>query len=143
MDQLEEELINLVDRGTIKYSALAKKVNCPLSTVHFRMKKLEEGGIIKLYKGDIDWKKAGFDLTAFILVNIDVNLLKAMHKTQDKLLKELLGVAYVKEGFIVTGEADLILKIMARNSEHLKEILFGHIDAKEGVVKTKTMIVLG
>jgi len=142
MDDFDEELLHFVDSGTVKYTSLAKKLNAPLSTVHFRMKRLEKEGVIKYFKGEIDWGKAGFQLTAFIFVNIDVNLLKSIGKTQEKLLKELLNVPYVSEGYLITGDEDILLKVMAKDSSHLKETLLNHIDAKEGVVKTKTVIVL-
>jgi DNA-binding Lrp family transcriptional regulator len=142
MDEIDEELLHEVDVGTIKYTALAKKLNAPLSTVHFRMKKMEKEGVIRRYKGEVDWKKAGFPLTAFIFVNIDVNLLKKIGKSQEKLLRELLGTAYVREGYIITGDEDILLKVIAKDSAHLKDTLLNHIDAKEGVVKTKTVIVL-
>ncbi len=143
MDNLDEELIAHVDSGTIKYTALAKKTNFPLSTVHFRMKKLENEKIIRHYKGDIDWKKAGFPLSAFVLISIDINLLKSLRRTQEQILKELLQIMYVREGYITTGEADILVKVIAKDSSHLKEILLDYIDAKEGIVKTNTMIILG
>lgn len=142
MDQLDEEIVELTDSGTIRYSSLAKKLGRPLPTIQVRVKKLEREGVIKRYKAEIDWKKAGLPLTALILVNIDINLLHHLKKSQDKLLGELLKVPYVKEGFIITGEADILLKVLSKDSEHLKDILLDHIDSKEGVVKTKTMIVL-
>ena len=143
MDNLDEELISNVDAGIIKYTALAKKINAPLSTVHFRMKKLEREGIIEYYKGEIDWKKAGFTITAFVLVSVDKSLLTKVKRTQDDILKELLQVMYVREGYITTGDADLLIKVIARDPSHLKEILFDYIDIKDGVVKTTTMIILG
>ncbi len=143
MDSFDEGLIDLVDSGTIRYSALAKRANAPLSTVHMRMKKLEKSGVIRHYKGDIDWKKAGFQMEAFILINIDVNLLQNLKKSQEKLLKELLSLEYVKEGYLITGEADILVRVIAKDSAHLKEILLNHIDSIYGVVRTKTLVVLG
>lgn len=142
MDELTEEIIVKLDSGTVKYTDIAKKLNAPLSTIHFRMKKLEKEGVIRNYKGEIDWKKAGYPITAFIFVNIDVDLLKKIHKTQDDLLRELLGLMYIREGSLITGEADILLKVIAKSSEHLKEILLGFIDSKHGIVKTKTSLVL-
>ena len=142
MDQLDEELLQLVDGGIIRYSALAKKTGSPLSTVHIRMKKLEQNKVIKNYKGEVDWKKAGLPLTAFIFIDIDVNLLRGIKKTQDKMLKELLSLQYVREGCVITGEADLLVKVIAKDSTHLKDILLNHIDNVQGVVRTKTVVVL-
>ncbi len=142
MDQLDDELLQLVDSGVIRYSELAKKMNSPLSTIHIRMKKLEQNKVIKNYKGEIDWKKAGLPLTAFIFINIDVNLLHSLKKTQDKMLKEFLSLQYVREAYVITGEADLFVKVIARDSTHLKDILLNHIDMVQGVVGTKTVVVL-
>ncbi|MDE1768084.1 MAG: Lrp/AsnC family transcriptional regulator [Candidatus Micrarchaeota archaeon] len=142
MDAIDEELIVKMDKGTIRSSMLSKRLGLPASTTHFRIKRLEKEGIIKGYKGEIDWKKAGFPLEAFIFVNIDVDLLKSIKKTQDRLLKELLAIMYVREGYIITGDSDILIRVMARDTEHLKEILLNSIDAKEGVVKTHTTIIL-
>lgn len=142
MDQFDDELLQFVDSGVIRYSELAKKTNSPLSTVHIRMKKLEKSGVIRTYKGDIDWRKAGLPLTAFIMIDIDIDLLQTLKKTQDKMLKEFLSLKYVKEGYVITGEADLMLRVLAKDSTHLKEILLNHIDKVRGVVRTKTIVVL-
>jgi len=141
MDQIDEDLIQLVDSGTTNYTKIAKKLGMSLSTVHFRMKKMEKEGIIKKYRGEIDWAKAGFPFTAFVFVNIDVDLLKKIGKTQEQLLKELQG-PYVKEGYIITGDEDMLLKVIAKDPAQFKEILLKHIDSKEGIVKTKTIIAL-
>ncbi|MEM3202538.1 MAG: winged helix-turn-helix transcriptional regulator, partial [Candidatus Micrarchaeaceae archaeon] len=122
MDQIDEDLIQLVDSGIISYTKIAKKLGMNLSTVHFRMKKLEKEGIIKKYKGEIDWAKAGFPFTAFVFINIDIDLLKRIGKTQEQLLSELRG-PYVKEGHIITGDEDMLLKVIAKDSAHFKEIL--------------------
>ncbi|HUB92642.1 MAG TPA: Lrp/AsnC family transcriptional regulator [Candidatus Saccharimonadales bacterium] len=143
MDDLDEELISNVDSGTIKYTALAKKTNTPLSTIHFRMKRLEREKVIRYYKGEVDWKTAGFAITAFVLIGMDKTALKVAKKTQEMILKELLEIMYVREGYITTGEADIFVKIIARDTAHLKDILLDYIDSKEGIVKTNTMIVLG
>jgi Lrp/AsnC family transcriptional regulator for asnA, asnC and gidA len=143
MDNLDEELISNVDTGIIKYTALAKKLNSPLSTVHFRMKRLEKEKVIKYYKGEIDWKNAGFTITAFVMISVDKIVLKEKKRTQETILKELQGVLYVREGYITTGDADIIIKIIAKDTSHLKDIILNYIDSKEGIAKTNTMIVLG
>lgn len=143
MDQIDERLLELSNRGVTKYSSLARKLDMPLSTVHSRMKKMELEGIIRGYRADVDWKKAGLTLTAFVLIKVDVNMLKRTGKTQDELLEDLIGINYVDEGYVITGEADVMIRITARDSVHLKEILLRGIDSMEGIVATRTIIVLG
>lgn len=143
MDELDEELLTNIDSGLIKYSSLSKKLSSPISTIHFRIKKFEKEKVIKYYKGEIDWEKAGFSLTAFVLISVDINLLKSMKRNQDMVLKELLAIIYVREGYITTSDADIIIKVIAKDTTHFKEILLNYIHSKAGIVNTKTMVVLG
>jgi Lrp/AsnC family transcriptional regulator for asnA, asnC and gidA len=142
MDRLDGEILELADSGTIRYTSIAKKLGAPISTVHMRLKKLEKEGTIKKYKADVDWKKAGLDITAYVMINIDVDTLKRIGKTQDKLLKELKNILDVKEGSIIIGDADLLIKIIAKDTSHLKDILLNYVGKIEGITTTKTFIVL-
>lgn len=143
MDETDIQLLELSEQGNTKYSTLAKKLDMPLSTIHSRMKKLEQDGVIRGYRADVDWRKTGLNLSAFVLIKADVSLLRNTGKTQDDILDELLETDYVDEGFVVTGEADLLVRITARDSSHLKEILLKDIDSMEGITGTRTIIVLG
>ncbi len=142
MDRTDEEIIEAVNSGTIRYSAIAKRLNIPLSTVHFRVKRLEREKIIKYYRAEMDWKKAGLTLLAFIYINVDVSLLKSLKKTQRKLLDELLKVPGVQGGYLITGDSDIMLEVIARDSEHLSQIILDYIDSKEGIVRTNTIVAL-
>ncbi|MCL5100902.1 MAG: Lrp/AsnC family transcriptional regulator [Candidatus Marsarchaeota archaeon] len=142
MDELDEQLINYIDSGVTKYTDIAKKMNLPLSTVHFRIKRLEREKVIRYYKGEIDWKKAGFGITAYMLINFNIEQLKENGKTPDSLLKELLELPYVKEGHLATSDVDIILKVIARDTMHIKDMLVNEIYGKKGIANTKTMIVL-
>ncbi len=143
MDDTDKQLLELSEQGYTRYSTLAKKLDMPLSTIHSRMKKMEQEGVIRGYRADVDWNKAGLKLSAFVLVKADVKLLRDTGKTQDDLLRELLETDYVDEGYVVTGEADILVRITAVDSAHLKEILLRDIDSMEGITGTRTIIVLG
>lgn len=143
MDEVDIKLLELAELGRTRYSSLAKEMDMPLSTIHSRMKKLELDGVIRGYRADVDWKKTGLSLISFVLIKADVSLLRKTGKTQDDLLEELLQVEYVDQGYVITGEADLMVKITARDSSHLKEILLNDIDSMDGITGTRTIIVLG
>lgn len=143
MDQTDLKLLELADQGITKYSLLARKLDMPLSTVHSRMKRMELDKVIRGYRADVDWKKAGLNLTAFVLIKADVGKLRETGNTQDTLLEELLETDYVDQGYVITGEADLLIRITARDSTHLKDILLRDIDSMDGITGTRTIIVLG
>jgi DNA-binding Lrp family transcriptional regulator len=143
MDETDLKLLELADQGITKYSLLARKLDMPLSTVHSRMKRMELDKVIRGYRADVDWKKAGLNLTAFVLIKADVGKLRDTGKTQDTLLEELMDTDYVDQGYVITGEADLLIRITARDSAHLKDILLKDIDSMDGITGTRTIIVLG
>jgi DNA-binding Lrp family transcriptional regulator len=143
MDELDERILHQLEDGKIRYMGISKSVGVPVSTVHSRVKRLEREKVIRKYTADIDWRKAGLNVSAYILIDIDVDELKRLGKTQDKMLKELLGIMYVKEGSIITGEHDLIIKVAAKDTLHLREILLDYIGNVKGIKKTNTMVILG
>ncbi|MCL4337228.1 MAG: Lrp/AsnC family transcriptional regulator [Candidatus Thermoplasmatota archaeon] len=143
MDETDLKLLELADHGTTKYSLLARKLDMPLSTVHSRMKRMELDRVIRGYRADIDWKRAGLNITAFVLIKADVGKLRETGKTQDSLLEELLETPYIDQGYVITGEADILIRITARDSGHLKDILLRDIDSMDGITGTRTIIVLG
>lgn len=142
MDSTDEEILERLNAGAIRSSSIAKKMGLPMSTVHFRIKRLEKEKIIKYYKAEIDWKNAGLSVLAFVYINIDVNLLKDIKKSQKTLLAELLKIPGVQEGYIITGDSDMMLKVMSKDTEHLSKIILEAIDSKEGITRTKTIVSL-
>ena len=88
-------------------------------------------------------RKAGYGVMAYVLISVDINMLRNLKKTQDMLLEELMQLPYVMDGNITTSEADVVLRIIAKDTQHLKEIILSNIQSKPGIVNTKTMVVLG
>jgi Lrp/AsnC family transcriptional regulator for asnA, asnC and gidA len=142
IDDTDREIIACLDRGKVKVHEIAAKLSMKQSTVHARIMRLRKEKILKGIKGSIDWKRAGWGITAYVLINIDTHLLRSIKKTQDQLRQELLASDNVKEAQVITGDADLMAKVIARDTEEFKGILLNHIDGINGIVKTKTMIVL-
>lgn len=142
MDGIDERIIECLNAGFIRSSVISKRLGLPMSTIHFRLKRLQRDKIIRYYKADIDWKKAGLSVLAFIYINIDVNLLKGIKRSQKALLDELLRIPGVQEGYIITGDSDIMLKVMSKDTEQLSRIILEAIDSKEGIIRTKTIISL-
>ncbi|MCQ5377028.1 MAG: Lrp/AsnC family transcriptional regulator, partial [Candidatus Methanomethylicia archaeon] len=74
MDLDETDLIILNElQGdfTTSYRDIAKKLNMSVGTVHNRVKKLKETGVIKSFTAIIDAEKLGYELTAIILMQVE------------------------------------------------------------------------
>jgi len=72
---------------------------------------------------------------AFVLINAEIG-------SEDEVLKELKGVSYVKEAYVVYGVYDIVAKVEAESMDKLKEIVTWKIRRLENVRSTLTMIVV-
>lgn len=121
---------------------ISKKTLLPITTVHNRIKKLENLGIIKHYSAIIDYKKLGKAITAYILMSIDYIYLKEKNITQHELAKKISMHPLVQEANMVTGNTDMILKIVVNDINQLDEFVTKYLRNLEGIQRTHTMIVL-
>ena len=119
-------------------SELAKRTRIPITTVHNRIKKLEQEGIITGYSVDLDYEKLGLPLEAVILVSV------AYHNkqlNQEDVAKEIKKLG-AHEVLIITGEEDLLVRVRAKNVSSLNTFVTHKLRSVSGVDKTKTLLVL-
>lgn len=118
MDKLDRTIIaSLTADGRTPYSRIAKKAGVATTTVHQRVKRLTERGIITGTRLKVDWEALGLPVTAVVSVTAP----------DDRPLAEIAeaigGIALVQNCYAVTGEFDLALTVRARSSSHLGELL--------------------
>lgn len=136
LDEIDLQIIELLQNNArIKRSALAEKVDLTVPAVSERINKLEEKGLIKRYTAQIDFKKAGYDVTAFIFVFMESS--KYYHSFTQKAMNE----PEILECHSITGEGSHLLKVVTENTSTLEKIL-SKIQAWPGVTGTKTNVVL-
>jgi Lrp/AsnC family transcriptional regulator for asnA, asnC and gidA len=99
---------------------------------------MERNGIIRGYAAIPDYRKMGIGITAYIALT--VNYEKAA--SQEEVAKQLKKLPNVVEVAIVTGEADILVKMRARDMEELNDALIRRLRAIKGVDKTRTSVVL-
>lgn len=114
---------------------IGKQVDLSAPAVMERIHKLEDAGVIRAYRAELDARAVGKDVTAFIGVSIE------HPRAFEAFEKEIDGVRDVLECHHVTGQHTLILKVKARNTEAL-ERLIDQIRSVDGVTRTETQVVL-
>ena len=136
LDDIDHKILDLlIDNSRIPFTDIAKKLLISAGTVHVRVKKMEEFGLIKGSSLAIDYKKLGYTFIAYIGI-----FLEKTHLT-NYVLKKLNNVPYATVAHITTGRFNIFCKIRCKNTDHAKEIIF-MIDDIEGVSRTETMISL-
>ncbi len=126
----------LVKDAFTPYTDIAKKILVSGGTIHVRMRKLEKAGIVKGTTIVVDHSKLGFDLTAFIGVYLQKGSI------YNKVITKLKQIPEVLEAHYTTGNYSIFLKVVCRNTQHLREVLNDQIQSIEGVERTDTILSL-
>ncbi|MEM0231062.1 MAG: Lrp/AsnC family transcriptional regulator [Candidatus Woesearchaeota archaeon] len=121
---------------------IARKTRMPITTVHHRIKNLEEAGIIKGYSAVLDYEKLGFGVLAYVLVNIGSARESGHLIDQEKIAEKIRALENVSEVSIITGEKDMIIKVRTKNISQLNNFILKKLRSIEGVEKVVTMIAL-
>ena len=137
IDNTDISILNiLMQNAFTPYTEIGKQLFISAGTVHVRMNKMEKLGIVRNPQLQIDLTKLGMDITAFI----GVYLIRS--DSYDKVVKELKKIDAVISCNYTTGNYSLFLKIVCRDTQHLREILHDKIQKIEGISRTETLISL-
>jgi Lrp/AsnC family leucine-responsive transcriptional regulator len=120
----------------ISNAEIGRRVGLAPSAVFERIKKLEERGAVRGYNANIDPAAVDLGLLAFVLVRADER--GGAPRTE----ADLVAIPEVQEVHHVAGEDCFMLKVRARDTAALNDLLANQIGSLESVRSTKTTIVL-
>ena len=136
LDEVDHQILDiLIDNTRVPFTDISKKLLISAGTVHVRVKKMEEAGIIRGSSLNLDYIKLGYSFIAYVGI-----YLEKTSRTQDVLVN-LRKMPFVTVAHITTGKFNIFCKVRARDTKHAKDIIFS-IDDIDGVSRTETMISL-
>ena len=136
LDEIDHQILDmLIDNTRTPFTDIAKKLLISAGTVHVRVRKMEDAGIIKGSSLTLDYVKLGYSFIAYVGI-----FLEKTHQTKF-VLERLNEIPYVTVAHITTGKFNIFCKIRARDTNHAKNIIF-QIDDIAGISRTETMISL-
>jgi Lrp/AsnC family transcriptional regulator, leucine-responsive regulatory protein len=135
LDERDLEIVTaLREDARATYADIAARVGLSASSVHERVRKLETGGVITAYRAVVEPEALGLFVTALIAVTpLDP-------QQPDDLPERLADLPEVEDCLSVAGEANYILKVRTRSTNHLEELI-RRLREKAGV-STRTTIAL-
>jgi Lrp/AsnC family leucine-responsive transcriptional regulator len=137
IDEIDGTLLSLLQKNArISQSDLAKAVGLAPSAVLERLRKLTAKGVIRDYVALIDPHVVDRGLLAFVAVR------SAEHGPEMPSANALGRIPDVLEVHHVAGDDCYLLKVRARDAEHLGQLLRQQIASTPGVISTRTTIVL-
>lgn len=118
------------------FTEVAKKAFVSGGTVHVRMNKMEEAGIVEKTTLKLNYARLGYDITAFIGIYLEKSAL------YDQVLAELKGIPEITSIHYTTGNYSMFVRIHCRDTNHLRLVLHDKMQQVSGIERTETMISL-
>lgn len=138
IDQIDMIILKILQNsGRMTNVEIAREVGLAPSAVLERVRKLENSGVIRGYSALVDPKILGLGMLAFVAVR------SADQPGEDRIARTLARMPEVLEVHHVAGDDCFLVKLRARDPEHIGELLKKKIGAIPGVRSTRTTIVLG
>jgi len=137
LDKLDFQIIQeMMGNAEISYADLGKKLFVSGGTIHVRIKKLEEAGIVKGTKLNVDIKQLGYDVIAFIGIFLEKSSL------YDTVAKELRKIPEIVRLNYTTGNYSMFAEIVCKNIQQLRFVLHDELQKIKGIERTETFISL-
>ncbi len=143
LDQKDLAILDLLQEdSSLSTRKIAKKILLPITTVHNRIKKLRNEGVIKKYSLELDHKKIGNNLSAYVLIKMEYKALLKKSEGQLDLAGAVRKMRQVRHINYVTGPYDAVIFARFKDIDDLNSFVTGQICKMEGIRDTITFLVL-
>lgn len=137
LDKLDLQIIQaMMQDAEVSYADLGKQFFVSGGTIHVRIKKLEELGIVKGKRLAVDLKVLGYDIIAFIGIYLEKS---SMYDTVALALKNIPQVVRVN---YTTGNYSMFVEIVCKDIQQLRFVLHDELQKIKGIERTETLISL-
>ncbi len=138
-DKIDKEILSILQlEGRITNSNLAARINISAPPTLERVKKLENSGVIRRYAAILDPVAVGMETLTFV----EVKLNRHQKDNVAEFIAAVGEIDEVMECHHVTGDADFLLKIAARNIATYEELVLNTLTTLPHVLNLKTMVAL-
>ena len=137
IDNVDLRILSLLQNNAKEpYTEIAKAAFVSSGTVHVRMNKLEKMGVVKGASLDLNLNKLGYNVSSFLGVFLSKSSLYDKVASQLKKIPEITSIHYT------TGNYSMFVRIYAKSTDHLKDILHDKIQKVDGIERTETFVIL-
>jgi DNA-binding Lrp family transcriptional regulator len=136
IDRLDAALIELLAaEPRVGVLEASRRLGVARGTVQARLERMAERGVITGYGPEVDPAALGYEVTAFITLEI------RQAGGHDPVAERLAAIPEVLEAHTITGAGDMLCRVVARGNADLQRVLDA-IVSTEGVVRSATLISL-
>ena len=137
IDELDKRILDIISKNArIPFKDVADECGVSRAAIHQRVQRLTDIGVISGSGYHINPKKLGFHTCTYVGLSLAKG---SMYK---EAIEELKKIPEIAEAHFTTGPYSVIVKLYARDNEHLMTLLNERIQEIPGVMATETMISL-
>lgn len=139
LDVIDFKILKALQQdGRISNLKLAEKVFLSPSACLRRVGLLEEAGIIRGYTARLDAGLLGLEVEAFVMITMR----RDDHRWHEQFVAALQDLEEVIGSYVVTGEANYLLRVRARNLKHYSDFVLEKLYKMPGVLDIRSYMVL-
>jgi|ETN02SMinimDraft_4_1059925.scaffolds.fasta_scaffold196047_1 Lrp/AsnC family leucine-responsive transcriptional regulator len=146
IDSIDTSLLKLLQKDGYcvpKTTKLAKELNLPAATVHSRIKKLVDKGVIQTFQAVLDGKKAGKSLIVFTILKVVYSDRYSDKKSMLDFAKKLTDIPEVMEVHSCSADWDYFLKMKVKDTTDYNRVLTEELLPLGGIEKSESVVVYG
>jgi Lrp/AsnC family transcriptional regulator for asnA, asnC and gidA len=126
----------MMQDAEVSYADLGKQFFVSGGTIHVRIKKLEELGIVQGKRLAVDLKVLGYDIIAFIGIYLEKSSM------YDNVVLALKNIPQVVRVNYTTGNYSMFVEIVCKDIQQLRFVLHDELQKIKGIERTETLISL-
>ena len=137
VDKLDRQILDIISKNArIPFKDVAEECGVSRAAIHQRVQRMTDTNVIIGSGYQINPKCLGFNTCTYIGVKLERG---SMYKD---VVPEFEKIQEVVECHFTTGPYTMLIKLYARDNEHLMELLNSRIQEIPGVTATETLISL-
>jgi len=136
LDEIDHQILDiLIENARTPFTDIAKQLLVSAGTIHVRVKKMEDEGIIQGSTLSLNYEKMGYSFIAHVGIYLEKTSM-----TQS-VIEHLRKISNVTVAYVTAGKYNIFCKVRAKSTNDAKDIIY-EIDDIPGVNRTETMIAL-
>lgn len=139
LDKIDLKILKILQENSkITNLDLSKKIGLSPAPTLERVKKLEQSGIVESYHAMVDPQSIGLNVKTFVQVSLAWQKENALNN----FLEKIKEIEEIVECYIITGEADFLMKIICKDIPTYEQLLFKTLSQIEEIERLKTLMTL-
>ncbi|MEL7535801.1 MAG: Lrp/AsnC family transcriptional regulator [Pseudomonadota bacterium] len=139
IDRQDRAILDILQRdGRLAWTALAERVRLSPTACQRRVRLLEEAGVIRGYRADVDLAALGFGVEAFVAVRVE----RQSPELAAQFREAVTNFDTVQSCHLLSGDTDFLLRVVAADLASFSQFIQRELLTLPGIKDASSLIVL-